>query len=227
MPTVSFTVLEWVIRSPEAVFSPLDVFTVLYRERFNHISQGKVIPFENQDQVLLTAGFVKLVQESFEQLFRNWVQDTRLTAVELHRHTMCRLWDHHRTLHSTRTCLSCQRRAPSICLPGCMHLVCENCVELFAHRDSETHFRIRCCFFCGMEMPEDVVVKIHPPTKGVGVVCVDGGGTRGVIPIRAMQRIEASIRDLIGAHLPFQTLFRMGFGVSIGKFLSLLTQPLN
>ena len=29
-------------------------------------------------------------------------------------------------------------------------------------------FRVHHCFLCGIEMPKEVVVKIHPPTAGVG-----------------------------------------------------------
>ena len=52
-------------------------------------------------------------------------------------------------------------------------------------------------------MSEEIVVKVHPPTAGVGgVLCVDGGGTRGVIPLRSMKRIEDRIEELIGVYIP-------------------------
>jgi patatin-like phospholipase/acyl hydrolase len=43
-------------------------------------------------------------------------------------------------------------------------------------------------------MLKEVVVKIHPPTTRVrGVLCIDGGGTRGVLPLKYMKRIEDRI----------------------------------
>ena len=63
-------------------------------------------------------------------------------------------------------------------------------------------------------MPKEVVVKIHPPTAGVGgVLCIDGGGTRGVLPLKYMKRIE----DRIGLRIPLQRFFKVAFGISSGK----------
>ncbi|KAH9203240.1 hypothetical protein DL95DRAFT_419207 [Leptodontidium sp. 2 PMI_412] len=58
-------------------------------------------------------------------------------------------------------------------------------------------------------MPEEVVVKVHPPTAGVGVLCIDGG-TRGVLPLKFMKRIE----DRIGLPIPLQKFFKVAFGIS-------------
>ena len=199
-----------------AVFSPLDVFSTIYQDALSHVGEGRVIAFENSEQIILRTGFTKLVRESFQQDFNKWVENTEMTAVELHRQNLSRFWNRYKTIDSTRTCLSCKRRQPSICLPGCKHCVCETCVELFVDPDHDDLFRIRQCFCCGTEMPEAVVVKIHPPTTGVGLLFIDGGGIKGVIPLRIMQLIETKLRELIEADLPIQTLFKVGFGVSIG-----------
>jgi len=60
-----------------------------------------------------------------------------------------------------------------------------------------------------------VTVKIHPPTAGVGILCIDGGGTRGALPLRIMKRLH----ERIGLPLPFQKLFKIAFGISSGAFL--------
>jgi patatin-like phospholipase/acyl hydrolase len=72
---------------------------------------------------------------------------------------------------------------------------------------------VRSCFLCGVKMPEEITVKIHPPTAGVGVLCIDGGGARGVLPLKFMKRIE----DRIGLSIPLQKFFKVAFGVSSGK----------
>jgi patatin-like phospholipase/acyl hydrolase len=62
-------------------------------------------------------------------------------------------------------------------------------------------------------MTPEITVKIHPPTAGVGVLCIDGGGARGVLPLKVMKRIE----DRIGLSIPLQRFFKVAFGVSSGE----------
>lgn len=61
-------------------------------------------------------------------------------------------------------------------------------------------------------MPEEVIIRVHPLTAGVGVLCIDGGGARGIVPLKLMKRIQ----DRIGLPIPLQTLFKVAFGVSSG-----------
>jgi patatin-like phospholipase/acyl hydrolase len=72
-------------------------------------------------------------------------------------------------------------------------------------------------------MPEELKVKVHPPTAGVGVLCIDGGGARGVIPLKLMKRIQ----DRIGLSIPFQRFFKVAFGISSGKLGSRTLIALN
>ena len=65
-------------------------------------------------------------------------------------------------------------------------------------------------------MPEKVTVRIHPPTAGVGVLCLDGGGTRGVLSLGIMKRIQ----ERIGLSIPFQKFFKVAFGISSGNVSS-------
>ncbi|KAI9855647.1 MAG: hypothetical protein M1813_009693 [Trichoglossum hirsutum] len=66
-------------------------------------------------------------------------------------------------------------------------------------------------------MPEEVIVKVHPPTAGVGVLCIDGGGTRGVVPLKLMKRIQ----DRIGLPIQLQRFFKVAFGISSGGLIVL------
>jgi patatin-like phospholipase/acyl hydrolase len=62
-------------------------------------------------------------------------------------------------------------------------------------------------------MPQGLMVKVHPPTAGAGVLCIDGGGARGIVPLKLMKRIQ----DRIGLSMPFQRFFKVAFGISSGK----------
>ena len=64
-----------------------------------------------------------------------------------------------------------------------------------------------------MMMLEVVIMKIHPPTTEVGVLCLDGGGVHSVIPLAFMKRIQ----DRIGLPIPFQRFFKAAFRVSLGQ----------
>ncbi|KAH7111317.1 phospholipase [Dendryphion nanum] len=109
------------------------------------------------------------------------------------------------------TCLCCLRRRPQYGLP-CGHTICENCVLVFGECcvDDPWIFKMRHCLLCGVSMPEELTVKVHPPTAGVGVLCIDGGGARGVVPLKLMKRIQ----DRIGLSIPFQKFFRVAFGIN-------------
>jgi patatin-like phospholipase/acyl hydrolase len=51
-------------------------------------------------------------------------------------------------------------------------------------------------------MPKGISIKTYPPTARAGVLCIDGGGTRGVLPLKNMKRIEDRIKDRIGLRIP-------------------------
>ncbi|XTI84577.1 hypothetical protein V2W45_1465627 [Cenococcum geophilum] len=59
-------------------------------------------------------------------------------------------------------------KRPQYCLP-CGHYIYENCIIIF---------KVHHCFLCREEMPNDIIVKVHPLTVGVGVLCINRGGTR-------------------------------------------------
>jgi len=55
-------------------------------------------------------------------------------------------------------------------------------------------------------------VRDHPPTAGVGLLCLDGGGIRGIMSLELMKRIQ----DRIDLPIPFPKFFKVTFGVSSG-----------
>jgi patatin-like phospholipase/acyl hydrolase len=71
---------------------------------------------------------------------------------------------------------------------------------------------------CQGEIHPEVRVRIDPPTRGVGILCIDGGGVRGVIPLRIMKHIK----DRIGLPIPIQKFFKIVYGISSGKLRLLL-----
>jgi hypothetical protein len=48
-------------------------------------------------------------------------------------------------------------------------------------------FRIRRYLLCGAGMAGELNLRIHPPTARVGVLYIDGGGTRRVVPLKLIK----------------------------------------
>jgi len=170
--------------------------------------------FEGSPDVVLFAGFINGIENQFRELFKQLTHGGKASA-DIHKDTLRRFAGYWRNIYSSSTCYTCLRRRPQHGLE-CGHINCENCVVVFGDdcKDDPCDFKIHHCFLCGAEMSEQVVVKVHPPTAGVGVLCVDGGGTRGVLPLKFMKRIE----DRIGLQIPLQRFFKVAFGISSGKF---------
>lgn len=171
--------------------------------------------FEESNDVSLLSGLINLIEKRLIEYFNQFNQPGGKASTEIHTENLNRFQDHWRKIRSDSTCFVCLRRRPQY-NQSCGHCVCQTCVINFGEpsQDDPWDFRMRQCFLCNADMPEEMVVKVHPPTAGAGVLCIDGGGVRGVIPLELMKRI----RDRINLPIPFQKFFKLAFGVSAGQF---------
>jgi hypothetical protein len=169
--------------------------------------------FEGTRDVILRSGFIGRVEDRLRGFFEQSIRRSGTPSSEIHKGNLRMFEDRWRDIHSSSTCLACLRRRPQYGLP-CGHIVCENCVLVFGECsvDDPWIFKVHRCFLCGVGISEELVVKVHPPTAGVGVLCIDGGGTRGVLPLEFMKRIQ----DRIGLPIPLQKFFKVAFGTSSG-----------
>ncbi|KAH9204856.1 patatin-like phospholipase-like protein [Leptodontidium sp. 2 PMI_412] len=200
---------------PEShMFDPELVFRTLYKDALQ-VSESRVMAFEGSPDVVLFSGFTNGIESQLRELFKQLTHGG-IPSADIHRSTLRRFAGRWRSINSSSTCYVCLRRRPQHGLE-CGHINCENCVVVFGDdcKDDPLDFKIHNCFLCEAEMSEEVVVKVHPPTAGVGVLCVDGGGTRGVLPLKFMKRIE----DRIGLPIPLQKFFKVAFGISSGGLI--------
>ncbi|PVH90608.1 FabD/lysophospholipase-like protein [Periconia macrospinosa] len=203
---------------PEAhTFEPKTVFNALYRDVFCKVSKARAIAFKQSNDIILRSGFINMVENNLIRYFQQYICDNAKSAAEIHRSNLACFQDRWRHIQSSNTCLCCLRRRPQYCLP-CGHCICENCVIVFGNRceDDPWIFKVRHCFLCEQEIPNDVTVRTLPPTAGVGVLCIDGGGTRGIIPLTVMKLIQ----DRLGP-IPLQRCITMSFGVSVGVIIAI------
>jgi hypothetical protein len=74
----------------------------------------------------------------------------------------------------------------------------------------EYRFKITTCVWCQQEM--DFTVHLKPPTAGVRILSIDGGGARGVIPLETIRLLQIVLGDL-----PVREMFDLAVGTSSGK----------
>ena len=121
-------------------------------------------------------------------------------------------------IFSNNTCLCCLRRRPEALLP-CGHSLCDICLQIFgeAALDSEYTYELPACLLCAAE---GLTRSLKPPTAGVRILSIDGGGSRGVIPLEFLSILQGTF----GETCPIHDLFDLAFGTSSGRFLDALRQ---
>ncbi len=113
-------------------------------------------------------------------------------------------------LKSNLTCLTCLHRRPEHTL-SCGHAICDMCLRIFGQPTSRSYrFVIRKCTLC---CSGTLTAGLKPPTAGVRILSIDGGGIRGVVPLAFLELLQISI----GPQLRLQDLFDLAFGTSSGK----------
>lgn len=114
---------------------------------------------------------------------------------------------------SHRTCWCCLMRMPEKIL-SCGHAFCNTCIRIFGTNTtlSRHTFRMTTCPLCGARN-ETACFQLMPPTAGVRVLSIDGGGVRGVIPLTMLRCIE---RELASLSLPLRDFFDFACGTSSG-----------
>lgn len=140
----------------------------------------------------------------------------------LHSHNLKRLTSYfqHNALRTTRTCLSCLLRTPEKMLV-CGHALCDVCVRNLGKSPSEAKLStvLSSCPLCGLAH-NDTPFRHIPPTAGIRVLCLDGGGVKGIIPLMFLQHLQKKLRFL---ETPLTEYFDFVCGTSAGKSWSKLT----
>jgi hypothetical protein len=183
------------------VFEPYTVFQTLYR---------KVC-----ESAMATRPFLRDLKYIFVSFILQ-LETKGLTAAEIHHKVL----EAHRKLFATTynhlTCLCCLSRNPERGLP-CGHTLCEKCIEIFGRKVDhyQNIFLLSACPLCGMDAG-GFIANMKPPTAGVRLLSVDGGGIRGVIPLQALSSLERTINRLTGISGPIQEHFDLAIGTSSG-----------
>ncbi|KAI8963493.1 FabD/lysophospholipase-like protein [Daldinia sp. FL1419] len=119
---------------------------------------------------------------------------------------------------SYSACLCCLRELPECALP-CGHVLCFPCAQIYGTRTSKTTIEISRCPLHVRDViaspPWIVVTK--PRYAGSRVLCLDGGGARGIILLQVLAEIE----KILGPDLPIQLFFDLMVGTNSGGIVAI------
>lgn len=192
-------------------FSPKEVYDSLYRSScmeafcsfFKRQSKCTWLSLRTQNQLVLLHKPVAMGIQ---------------TSAQAHLSNSRRYSKYFEPVRTNLTCLTCLRHKPEHAR-ACGHSLCDNCVRIFGNGmiGFEHQFVVPSCVPCQAE--SGIVVKLKPPTAGVRILCIDGGGVRGIIPLKVM----ALLQTLAGLDFHIQDLFDLKFGTSAGGTFSFKT----
>lgn len=133
------------------------------------------------------------------------------TANTIHRSNVGSLHIPWEKFQSNQTCLPCLRRKPEYVL-SCGHSVCDTCVRIFGRPvlGAEYTYKLESCPLCSSGW---LTAALKPPTAGVRILSVDGGGIRGVVPLEFL----GILQNAVGPDCPIRDLFDLAFGTSSGE----------
>ncbi|EMC97301.1 hypothetical protein BAUCODRAFT_87996 [Baudoinia panamericana UAMH 10762] len=123
---------------------------------------------------------------------------------------------HWSRVQSNAFCSICVFRRPEHVLK-CKHAVCDWCAMTFGWGSprEEYTYEIKTCLACNDS--GDLLIRLKPPTAGVRILSIDGGGVRGVVPLEFLRLVQGSI----GENTRIQEYFDLGLGTSAGGLIVL------
>lgn len=94
----------------------------------------------------------------------------------------------------------------------CRHAICDSCVSRLGSLQAgqEYRYRIKKCSLCST--PSDLEIILKPPTAGLRILSLDGGGVRGVVLLQLLKQLESTM----GPDVRIQDFFDLCVGTSAG-----------
>lgn len=179
----------------------------------NHLGLESTSPITGPDRVLrdqMLAHVGRAFKNSWDTML-----DSGRSAAALHKEMLESesLRSHWKAVRSNVFCAICITRRPEHVLK-CRHAICDACAKKFgAARGTEEYaYLMSNCLACGDTA--DLLVRLKPPTAGLRVIGMDGGGLRGIISLEFFRLLQKSL----GSSCQLQDLFDLALGTSVGKY---------
>jgi patatin-like phospholipase/acyl hydrolase len=121
-------------------------------------------------------------------------------------------------IFSHATCFCCLMDVPEHPLP-CGHVICSACVQTYGKTSSKCVIEMP---YCPMHMaetrwPKPHVIKFKHKGAGTRILCLDGGGIRGIVELEVLRAIEQAL----GGEMRVQDFFDLIVGTSTGGIIAL------
>ena len=197
-----------------SVFPAQDVFKEIYSNTcVRAISERTVNAGCHQ-------GFMQILKDGFLSQYTDISSDSQQqNAAKAHSASLELLRPELSKLKSNKTCLWCLMRTPEKVLP-CGHALCNMCVRIFGtkSRDEKNTFKVYTCILCGEQNASSLSFQLVPPTAGTRILTLDGGGVKGVIPLKFLDHLNKLMLEFC---CPLRDHFDLVCGTSSGGLIIL------
>ena len=190
------------------VFDPEHIFAKVYQTACNEAIA------QYSPHLSVHRKFVSSVELNFRTAFDRLAAAPQ-SAAKLHFENLEAYRAQLSSFKSKKSCFCCLMRFADKVL-DCGHSICDTCIKIYGSRSGvEKHtFTISECVLCG-KLQNGWSCQFMPPTAGVRILSLDGGGIRGVVPLVYLKSIEAHLSNF-GA--PLQDYFDLVCGTSAGRY---------
>ncbi|OBT40488.1 hypothetical protein VE00_07880 [Pseudogymnoascus sp. WSF 3629] len=192
------------------MFSPSEVFRVLYRE-------GCVLGIQEylDSQQLSTNLVCADIEASMISMFSQMKHGSQSSA-SLRRQCLERNSESGKLLKLPLGCMGCLQRTNEHPF-DCGHAICDVCVSIFGtpSRGLEYHYELTQCLFCSTEITFQA--RLVPPTCRIRLFATDGGGSKGVVTIGFIQKLQQALDP----DRPVQDNADFSIGTSTGGVINL------
>jgi len=124
-------------------------------------------------------------------------------------------------IRSNKTCMACLQAVPDHVL-SCGHAYCPRCIQEVATPSqwSECAWVVHHCILCNQEDNQAAghSVQLRPRCAGVRILCLDGGGVRGIVELGLVQALE---REIGLSNVRLAEMFDLVVGTSTGGIIAL------
>ena len=187
--------------------------SLIFEELYADSCKAAIHQYSSDDEV--RQRFMTRIVQQMELMLDRLITDPKShTAVLQHSENLELLWPHSASLKSSKSCFCCLMLMPEKVF-DCGHSVCNCCIRRFGRQSpgNINAFGIPACLLCGV-VQSRTEFHLNPPTAGIRMLCIDGGGIRGVVPLTFLQHLNQEL-DLLGSSL--KDHFDYVCGTSAGK----------